>query len=496
MSENKGRKPRFEEFDPKPIRWQHQLISDYLNPEIFDWSKGVHTIVLSGAVGSAKSLLCAHLTWLHLLRNKGAEACLTRLDRRRLKDTSWDLFLKHRPTKYILSSDVDFRHSNYHLDYNKSELSLKMLSQREGDDIILNKAVGMYYSDWDYDRFRSNEYSFFHIEEAVESPTADIYKVGKERTRLNTDKREKLIVLSTNPGEPDSWINTELISKAGWVDGKRIEGEGLDETIHVYYSLTSENPFIDKSYVDGLLKSYNEMETERYIRGKWVSLYGESIYYAYGPHNHRREAYKIDYRYPIRISFDFNTAQGKPMSCVLAQWIEGKLHFFNQYAIQGDTQKLMNELISDGVFDHNIEFKIHGDASGHTKQPSSSYTDYGVIKKTLENYRWKDKNGVEQQVRFSIVAGKSNPEIKIRHNTMNSYFKNGAGEARIFLYEKCFQGKVNLDMGFRLTKLKEGAKYVEDDGPQHPYQHATSTCGYLLCDLVRTPASVQVYRPS
>lgn len=480
--------PRMDDFNPAVVPWQIKLLQDYHNPNIFDFTKGVQTIVLSGAVGSAKSLFCSHLTWLHLTENKDALVCLTRLDRRRLKDTSYKLFLDHRPKCFKLGSDVNFSKVRSVIDFNKSELKAVHWAGMQDGEPITNTVLGMYYSDGDYVRFRSLEFSFVHMEEAVEAADSEIYKVLKERTRRPSCPK-KTILLSTNPSEPDHWVNQELIQKAGWVNGVRQQGEGLDDCIHVYYSLTTENPTLDPSYVEGLLRSLSELEAQRMIYGKWVSLYGKNLYYAYGEHNKIRQHYKINLAYPIRVTFDFNCAKGKPMSCVLGQYIAGKFHLFKQYAIEGDTSSLMNELLADGVFDHNVEYIIHGDAAGWSKSTASfTFCDYDIIKKALENY-------TQKKINFKIVVGKSNPDVKVRHNTMNTFFKNGMGEPSIFLYEGCFQGKVNLDQSFRLTRLKDSAKYIEDDGPAHPYQHMGTAVGYMVCEVIKKPAGISVITP-
>lgn len=469
--------PRFEEF--VPFGWQIQLLKDMENPDVFDWSKGTHTILLSGAVGSAKSALCGHLMWKHIIKykNYGAYTVIARQDWRRLQETAIDTFTKSRPKNPLFEKLYS---------YNKSNLK----SYLAGQELML----GMYYSDGDFERFKGLQISAAWLEEGSENVTPEVYEFLYQRTRLPVP--EKFIVIATNPDEPDHWINTKLITNAGFINGvKQAERAGIDYTIHVYYSSGADNPYIDKNYYNGLRKTYSAKKAERFLDGKWISLYGQNIYYAYGEHNHKREHYRIKTAYPIRISFDFNTALGKPMSCVFAQYIEGKIHFFDQIALQGNTSQLMEEVLNktgpDGkkYVDYNCEFIIHGDAAGWAKHSSSNnWNDYEIIKKYLGEYKGSPHGPLRYKTRVDL----SNPQVKQRHECVNAHFKSADNSVKIFLWENCFTGEVNLDQAFRLTKLKDGAKYVEDDGVNCPYQHMGTAAGYLVYEVTKKQGGISV----
>jgi len=40
--------------------------------------------------------------------------------------------------------------------------------------------------------------------------------------------------------------------------------------------------------------------------------------------------------------------------------------------------------------------------------------------------------------------------------------------------------------GMKLTKLKKGANYIEDDSAKSPYQHVTTAIGYGICATIDT----------
>ena len=67
---------------------------------------------------------------------------------------------------------------------------------------------------------------------------------------------------------------------------------------------------------------------------------------------------------------------------------------------------------------------------------------------------------------------RSNPPVRTRHNIVNAYCQNDLGQHRLTVYAKC----KTLDKGLRLTALKKGGSYIEDDSK--PYQHITTALGY------------------
>jgi len=71
-----------------------------------------------------------------------------------------------------------------------------------------------------------------------------------------------------------------------------------------------------------------------------------------------------------------------------------------------------------------------------------------------------------------LYVGLSNPPIRTRHNLVNSYCLNANGKRRLFVYEKA----KTCDEGLRLTRLKPGGAYIEDDSKH--YQHVTTAIGY------------------
>jgi phage terminase large subunit len=85
--------PSFSEFNPRVIPWQSRLIDDVFHN--FDYSLGVHEVLLSGSVGSGKSLPAAHCALRHLLTYQKSRCVLARRAMPDLRDTIFAKVCEH-----------------------------------------------------------------------------------------------------------------------------------------------------------------------------------------------------------------------------------------------------------------------------------------------------------------------------------------------------------------------------------------------------------------
>lgn len=425
--------PSIEDFNPLP---QQLDIIRYVR--LGDYSHGTKEILLSGSVGSAKSLTLAHLVVTHCLMFRGAKAGIGRLALPQLKAT-----LCQRIREHLYGLQVDYS-------YNQSSGSFKI-----HDSII--KAVS--WSDANFTKLGSMEFSCFAIEELTESKTSDAYDTILERVNRVPHIKEPFLVSATNPDSPAHWAYKKLI-------------ESPD--VKVFYSNTYDNPYLPRAYIEKLKSRLDPKMAQRKIYGQWIEINQEVIYYAYDrEHNFVDKSYKIDRRYPIRLSYDFNIGEGKPLSAIFGQYLADKdeWHWFDQVIVEGQrTRDSLEEAASRGLLDHGLEIRVHGDVSGSSRDTRGTQSDYEIIEKFLANYQ--TKRG--ERLRFRIDLPRSNPRIRERHNLVNAYFLNDLGKRRCFVYKDC----PTLDEGFRLTKLKAGASYLEQDSDR--FQHCTTAAGYAM----------------
>lgn len=426
--------PTLSEFSPV-IPYQRQLINDIR--QNFDYSLGKHEVLLSGAIGSAKSTVAAHLALTHVLSFKGARCLLGRRSLPDAKRTIFSKVLDHIPIEYI---------EGVHYWVNSTQASIYFIN---GSEIISGS-----WADKRYLKFRSLDLSAAIFEELVENENDDVQAYTEIKMRIGRlpHIKENWIISCTNPGGTDSYWYKYFI-------------ESENKTKHVYYSVTSDNPFLPKSYIDSLKSDLDPKMVERMIYGKWIDIAGETIYYQYNREIHyRKDQYKINLQYPIHFSFDFNIGHGKPLSVVFFQYIDDCFHFFDQVVIEGlRTHEAMQEAHERGLFNYQVPFYyLHGDASGKNQSTNSNKNNYEIITQFLDENRIKYKYGVL----------KSNPPIKSRHNVMNAYLMNSYGQVRMYVYSSCPKGAEAL----QLTKLKDGGSYIEDDSKD--FQHIGTAMGY------------------
>lgn len=426
--------PTFTEFDPRLIKWQMDATTFI---ERFNYDLGVLEVLFSGSIGSAKSIEAAHLICRHAIFNKGARVLVVRRALKDLKRTLWQTILKHL-------ADVPHLVKSYH----KSNMTITLINNSE--------IIGDSYDDMNLEKFRSLELSMGAIEEATES-NKELYEAIKMRIgRLPSVKKNILLTL-TNPDSPDHYLYEDIIASD-------------HPNKKVFYSLTEQNPFLPRWYIENLQRDLDPKMAMRMLRGQWIELNQERIYYSYSTEdNYKKEKYVFNPHYPVCLMHDFNRAAGKPMSAAVGQEINGFYHVARTFLVDGGrTQDVMDEIANAGFLDMNPNIKVYGDASGKHTDTRNNRSDWDIIAQFIRNYKRKDG----MRINLSVEVPLANPAIRDRHNVANALFKNDLNQAHMFIY----QDARDADKGFRLTKLKKGAELVEDDSMRE--QHVTTAITY------------------
>lgn len=443
--------PGFDEFDPCAVPYQSHVIDDIKHE--FDYSKGMHEVLLSGSVGSAKSILMAHIIVRHCLEFPGARVLIGRRHLPDLRDTLYRKIVEHLAatpnlkkfwTAWDTSCRVRFR--------NNSEIFARTWGRK------------------DYGKFGSLEISAAAFEELTENDDEDkqAYDIIGLRVGRLPHIPEQFVISATNPDSPAHWVYEHFKLKLD--EGVENPDPHRDHK-HVYYSQTIDNPFLPPSYLERIKANYDPRMFMRMGKGRWIEITKEVIYYNYDRSVNfiSHKDYEVDDLYPVWLTFDFNIGIGKPMSATAYQHINGKFYFFSECVVEGaDTEELLMEWANRGIFDHGSDFYITGDATGKSRAPGSKVSNYQVIQQFLDNYRHPFRGKVD----YEMKVPRSNPPIMTRHNEVNSAFKNTLGQVSVLVYSSC----PTLDKGFRLTALKKGARYIEDDSK--PFQHVTTAAGY------------------
>jgi len=140
-------------------------------------------------------------------------------------------------------------------------------------------------------------------------------------------------------------------------------------------------------------------------------------------------------------------------------------HIFAESIIHGGrTADVIEDLDGRGFLMKDCMYYIRGDAAGRHRDTRGSKSDYDIIMKELDR----------RNIKYQYQVPPANPAVRDRHNRVNAMLCNALGERRMFVYKNC----PVVDEGFRLTKLKPGANYVEDDSKH--YQHCLTAVGYAV----------------
>ena len=436
--------PSLSEFNPHDVPYQYKVIEDIRTN--FDYKHGAHEILLSGSVGSAKSLLMAHIIVTHCLMYNKARFCIGRHALPDLKATLFTKIKEH--IEKDLRDGVDYK-------CNDSTGYIKFSNDSE----IISRS----WADKHYTKMRSLELSGVAIEELTEhEDNEQAYTELSMRVNRLPHVPEQLIISATNPDGPGHWAYKRFI---------------LNEsaTRHVYYSVTTDNKFLPKSYINKLLEDLDPKMIDRMIYGKWIDIAGETVYSSYDSliNFKKDKSYTVNQNYPIYATFDFNIGVGKPMSMAFFQYINDTFHIFDELVIDNaNTESLMIEAIEQGKFlIPCTHYCITGDASGKSGSANSNRSNYDIIFEILKNNKIKNQ--------YCVLP--SNPPIKSRHNIVNAYCLNYEKKVRLYVYKDA----PVVDEGLRLVKLKKGGSYIEDDSKR--YQHVTTAVGYGInyCNLLK-----------
>lgn len=461
--------PSFLEFNPKRIQWQHQAIWDIFknpymvhNPQTGLQELETREYLFSGSVGSAKSILLAHVIIKHCLMYNRAKVGIGRESMKDLTDTLYQMILDHLDGSLVEGKDYKINGKKHIIFKNKSRI------------------IPFSWHDKRYKKFRSHTFSLFVIEELTENKTRDFYDEIKMRMGRMTKIPFSAIICATNPDDPSHWAHDYFI-----------KGRETNPLIKVFYSITSQNPFLNPSYIRGLQQTLDPKMALRMLKGKWVSITTDKIYYEYDDDKNVIPGHEINPDLPIGMAWDFNIGVGKPMSMCLFQIVPAnhmmgnsmKWVFFDEVIIEGSrTGDVMEELASRGYFDKGYKFEVYGDRSGLSNDSRSVKTDYEIIKKYMNNY--ESKTG---PIEYTMHVPFANPPIRTRHNLVNGLLHNDLGERNLLVTKKC----TTIRKGLMLTALKKGADYIEDDSK--PYQHVTTALGYAVVrKMTRGDGTVKV----
>ena len=448
----KNQIPNFSNFDPSFIPFQDELVDDVLCNWDYE-ANGAYHALCSGAVGSSKSIVAAHLAVRHCLTWHRAKVMLAR---EALPDLRETIFSKVE--EQIEGCNVAKKVKRV----SKASCRIEFIN----GSVILSRTC----HDKNYTKVRSLELSAIVFEEAIEFAGDHKIFIMESLNRLGRLRhiRENWALFLTNPPRegPGHWLYDHF--ELALDEGTGIVKPRSKPTKRVYYSITDDNPFLTDQYKAQLKEDLSKREYEIMGKGRWLRIAESNVYYAYTEANERDEDYVVDEDSPIYVAFDFNIGDGKPFSLCLYQYIKGEFLYFDEVIIEGlRTLDACDELAARGLLDYNTTYIIQGDATGRARSTQSLKSNYAQIEEFFANFERLDGN----PMRYEMNVPLSNPPVRSRHTLANAAMESADGVRTVF----CYPGVPTLRKGFRNVQLKPGGQYIEREDY---YQHVTTAATY------------------
>lgn len=202
--------------------------------------------------------------------------------------------------------------------------------------------------------------------------------------------------------------------------------ERQKEKFQTFRGNTSENIFIDQSYVLDLLKQYPENLQKAYIEGYYVNLENDVVYYNFDRHINKINM-DINSVFQtisgmerlLHIGMDFNVGK---MSATIGvhNKNDDEVYILDEIANAFDTNDMIR-ILKERYPDYKI--RVYPDAAGNQRKTvNASESDIYLLRKAG----------------FEVSVGNTNPSIKDRVLAVNSLFKNGEGLSRLYInIDKC-----------------------------------------------------------
>jgi hypothetical protein len=198
------------------------------------------------------------------------------------------------------------------------------------------------------------------------------------------------------------------------------------------------------------------------------------VYYGFSDENIAAidpEGAKVDYKpnLPIRLFWDFNV---NPFCVGAAHFIQkhsdmGKpyqdIHVVDEFILRNSNTPEMCKLLTKKYENHKAGLIVYGDATGQSRDTSSSMSDYQIIADAFKNFPG-----------FQMKIKTSNPREKDRVNAVNSKLQSYDGKRHVFIKP----GLKALPKDMMNVVYKEGT--TEIDKSDLEYTHISDAFGYLI----------------
>lgn len=293
--------------------------------------------------------------------------------------------------------------------------------------------------------------------------------VGSSATFLMSDE------LDTLPHHKAEAVFNKMIGRARGMDGVQYaigttpEGyafiynefyvktpeEMATEGKRLIISKTTDNPYLPKSYIENMLRSYDPKMVEQYINGIPQNLSSGVVYYSYREDNHML----MDFPLPdsIHVGVDFNV---DPMTAVIAKIENDNVYVFDEIFLRpGNTEAFAKELRARYP---NQQIHIHPDNTGKHRSTNADLhqTDITILQ--------------QSQYGFIVHNRPKNYDTIDRYATVNRFLRDSLGNIRLWISPTCKYLIKDLEQ----VSYKEGKREI--DPSNKLLTHISDALGYMV----------------
>lgn len=394
-----------------------------------------------GGFGSGKTFSGSLLGVMLARKYPGCRGLVGAKEYELLKNTTMVSYFEHLDNmNYIKDRDYT---------YNKND---KLIKFNNGSEILF-KGVE------DPEKFKSLNLHWIELEEASQIPDASfIALLARLRGNIRanwTDFTYRLFG-HTNPQPNKGWLYKRFVEKP-------------KDNYRLIIAPTAQNIYLPNHFVESLKEEYDEEYYRINVLGEFGDYSSGLVVKGWSSANERKITYNKDL--PLYLTCDFNV---DPMCWLIAHRDDDNIYFFDELVIENTcTQACIDEFIRKYP-KHQTKITVCGDASGDWRNAQSEFTNYTIIKNTLENYGY--------QVEFKIRP--YNPPVLTRIQAFNARVKNANGDCHVFADEKCRWFLHNV---YNL-KFKSGssivdvptAKKIQTDRESKFLEHPFDAASYLV----------------
>lgn len=311
------------------------------------------------------------------------------------------------------------------IDYNFNK-TLQKIEFKNGSSVLFRHFD-------DPNRLKSLNLGFVEIEEMSDVPYSTFKMLlGRMRQPIRACwKGFKYRVFGhTNPEMQKGWIYKTFIASK-------------KPNFRLIQAPSTENIHLPSAYLENMKTLYDENYYKINVLGDFANFSSNLVVKNFDTSNIQNISYN---RYlPLHITCDFNV---DPMCWILAYKDAERVYFFDEIVLENTTTVASCEEFIRKYPAHQGQIIINGDASGDNRSCTSEYTNYVLMRNSLQNFGYRA---------VSIAIRHFNPPIKNRISAFNCMVKSQKGTRRLFIDPKCEKLLYNINN----LKYREGTSILD-----------------------------------